>query len=333
MSENPNVIARNVDGSPLQRARISTDNSTNVPPTIASPYIGVPEDVLDFVGMTLTLGTAQSAPHSGTMYFEFSPDATHWDISVPIIYSSSEPFVPYPLRKVLKWIRVRYVPNDDNLTEFRLTTLLHRLAPETLTRLFNQDIALSEPVKVVRAGMMAENLDATAMENLRASHARGLLVDPIPAGAAREDTQLDVLAAVRTLDSGSFSAPFTGINGDLVSLVAAMPIAQPTTTLRRAVNNAGFALANIIGMVVIGNDITLPVRALAQGILTLPTSLWDVVTGGSGGLVPGARYYLGAVLGTLTTTPPSTPGTYLSLVGNAVSSITLLVDPQPPILL
>lgn len=142
-----------------------------------------------------------------------------------------------------------------------------------------------------------------------------------------------ILAALATLDSGVFGAPFTGINGDSVTIEAAMPVAMPTTTLLRAANNTGSSLANVIGIVVVGGDITLPVRALARGVLTLPTSTWDAVTGGSGGLVPGARYYLGDSLGTLTTTPPVTLGTYVTVVGNAISAVTMLVDPQPPILL
>lgn len=199
MSENPNVIARNADGTPLQRAKVSASNSTSSVPTVAAPYTGTAEDILDFVGITITLGTAQNALHTGTGYFEFSPDNVHWDVSVPIYYSSDAPFVPYPLRKISKWFRVRYVPNDDNLTEFRLTTLLHRLAPETLTRLFNQDIAMSEPVKVIRAGVMVENLAGDAMENLRGSHGEGLLVNPMPAGAASEATLAQLLAQLQSV--------------------------------------------------------------------------------------------------------------------------------------
>jgi hypothetical protein len=150
---------------------------------------------------------------------------------------------------------------------------------------------------------------------------------------ASEVTQLDVLAAIRTLDTGVFSAPFTGINGDVVTMVAAMPVAMPVASLMRAVNNSGFALANVIGLVVVGAAITLPVRALAEGVLTLPTLLWDAVTGAVGGLVPGARYYLGGTLGTLTTTAPITVGEYVTVIGSAISTTTMLVDPEPPILL
>lgn len=150
---------------------------------------------------------------------------------------------------------------------------------------------------------------------------------------ATDETLQSILAALATLDGGAFAAPFTGTNGDVVTLNAAMPIAQPGATLLRAVNNTGLSLATVIGLVVVGGDVTMPVRALAGGVLTLPTATWDAVTGGSGGLIPGAAYYLGSALGVLTTTAPSLPGLYVTPVGTAISAVTLLVDPQPPILL
>jgi hypothetical protein len=148
-----------------------------------------------------------------------------------------------------------------------------------------------------------------------------------------EATQLDILAAIRAQSSGVFSDPFTGINGDAVPFVAAMPIAQPATTLLRAGAASGFALANAIGLVVVGNGLALPVRALADGVLTLPTAAWDAITGDAGGLVPGARYYLGIALGTIGTAAPTLAGQYVTVIGSAISSVTLLVRPEPPILL
>ncbi len=68
-------------------------------------------------------------------------------------------------------------------------------------------------------------------------------------------------------------------------------------------------------------------------VLTLPAVIWDAVTGDTGGLVPGARYYLGAPLGTLSTAPPVTSGQYVVVVGSAISSVTMLVHPELPILL
>lgn len=58
----------------------------------------------------------------------------------------------------------------------------------------------------------------------------------------------------------------------------------------------------------------------------LTTGQWDLVTGGSGGLVRGAVYYLSlAVNGRITTTRPSTTGQLVSRVGVALNGSTLLI--------
>lgn len=70
------------------------------------------------------------------------------------------------------------------------------------------------------------------------------------------------------------------------------------------------------------------------GLVTLTTGQWDaVVTGESGGLTPGANYFLSPTSGKLTTTPPITPGQVLILVGRAISSTTMNVDIGEQILL
>lgn len=148
-----------------------------------------------------------------------------------------------------------------------------------------------------------------------------------------EATQQDVLTAIRTQSAGVFTDPFTGTNGDVVPLLAAMPLAQPGASLVRATAGSGFALAHVVGLVVVGGGLALPVRTLALGVLTLPTSVWDAVTGDVGGLVPGVRYYLGTLLGRLSTAAPVVPGQYVTVIGSAISAVTLLVNPETPILL
>lgn len=296
---------------------VSKNNTTKIPLGAGAAFNGTADDLGSFQELDINVaGEPAIAP--GTLYFEFSPDGENWDTSVAIALAGPV-MPPLPLRVVNPFVRVRYENGPTPLTQFRLTTVLHHTSAKSLTRFANQQLRSNEPLEVVRA-ILALRAPSGDYENVDMDQ------------FATESTQLDVLAAIRALDTG-FSAPFTGINGDVVTLQAGMPIAQPTTTLVRGVNNSGFALANIIGVVVVGGAVTMPVRALAQGVLTLSTAAWDAVTGGVGGLVPGARYYLGPVLGTLTTTPPITPGEYVTVIGNAISAVTLLIDPEPPILL
>jgi hypothetical protein len=68
------------------------------------------------------------------------------------------------------------------------------------------------------------------------------------------------------------------------------------------------------------------------GSLTLSTSQWDVVTGQSGGLSPGSRYFLSDTdAGKLTTDTPSSVGSYITPVGRAVTATTLLINLESPV--
>lgn len=91
----------------------------------------------------------------------------------------------------------------------------------------------------------------------------------------------------------------------------------------------------LTGMVV--SVVADPPRDLASvlpvGLVNLTTAQWDAVTGQSGGLTRGAVYYLSqSVIGGITTTRPSTPGTYTTRVGIALSpTVMALKMPTVPI--
>jgi hypothetical protein len=68
------------------------------------------------------------------------------------------------------------------------------------------------------------------------------------------------------------------------------------------------------------------------GPLTLTTAQWDLVTGQSGGLTPGATYYVADVdAGNITSTAPSAPGDYVTVVGYAMNATTMIVQPAAPL--
>ena len=73
---------------------------------------------------------------------------------------------------------------------------------------------------------------------------------------------------------------------------------------------------------------------LTDGILTASTAQWDAITGQTGGLTPGAVYFLSAaVAGKLTSTAPTSIGAYVVRVGRAFSTTDMDVTIQPSILL
>jgi len=69
---------------------------------------------------------------------------------------------------------------------------------------------------------------------------------------------------------------------------------------------------------------------LADGVLTLTTIQWDAVTGQTGGLTPGANYFLSeATAGQLTATAPTTG--FVVRVGHALSDTEFEIEVQQPI--
>lgn len=69
-------------------------------------------------------------------------------------------------------------------------------------------------------------------------------------------------------------------------------------------------------------------------VLKLTTAEWDAVTGDSGGLTAGARYFLSAATtGKMSVTPPSTDGQYIVRVGWALSTTEFQIDIEPSVLL
>jgi len=75
-------------------------------------------------------------------------------------------------------------------------------------------------------------------------------------------------------------------------------------------------------------------QIITDGFLTATTGQWDTITGDTGGLVAGAKYYLDPdTAGMLTTTAPTTVGDYVCPVGIAISTTVLKIDIEETILL
>ena len=114
-------------------------------------------------------------------------------------------------------------------------------------------------------------------------------------------------------------------------------ICQATYT--KANGHVDLAQANAVGTKeVLGLvlDVTIPSANAGQiqfdGILAANTADWDNVTGNSGGLTPGAVYFLSdGVPGGLTVSAPTVAGNYVARVGKAVSATQMNIKIQTPI--
>ena len=128
----------------------------------------------------------------------------------------------------------------------------------------------------------------------------------------------------------SFWTP--SVNGDVVTITAGAPVVISGMSSLLA-NASSHALSTVVGLSVWSAAPTLPMVIATGTEIVLATATWDAITGQSGGLTPGATYYLAPVAGMLTTTPPSSPGQSVCVVGRALSATEFLVFPQAPIYL
>lgn len=69
------------------------------------------------------------------------------------------------------------------------------------------------------------------------------------------------------------------------------------------------------------------------GLLDLPTAVWDARHGFSGGLTPGAVYYLSETPGRMTATKPVTLGSFVTPIGFALNATTLQIQLGTAVLL
>lgn len=142
------------------------------------------------------------------------------------------------------------------------------------------------------------------------------------------------LPAIQT--GGIFIAP----NGDTVDLLVGMPVVVIGGMVVRA-RASSWVHSRVSGIVIggqspttiAGAQPTLGARVRTVGMTALEAVQWDVVTGGTGGLVEGADYYLSDMPGMLTTTPPVAAGSYVVPLGRALSSLLLSMDRTISILL
>lgn len=73
-------------------------------------------------------------------------------------------------------------------------------------------------------------------------------------------------------------------------------------------------------------------NVLTDGRLSATTGQWDAITGGSGGLTPGAVYWLdAATAGKMTSTAPTADGEFVCRLGSAISETEFEISIQTPI--
>jgi hypothetical protein len=132
--------------------------------------------------------------------------------------------------------------------------------------------------------------------------------------------EFERLAATDYLDERDI---FQATNGSAGPVVICTPV-----YLTAVANEIAKAKADAMGTAVVAGlvlDASILAAAsgsvLSDGRLTATTAQWDTVTGQTGGLTPGARYFLSATTaGMLSTTPPVADGHVIAPLGVAKST-------------
>lgn len=186
-----------VEVNVINTIRVSTNNSTTTPLLASETFTGTADDIsiysqinFEVYGRPSTIqGDGSNAKAS--LFFEFSPDGTNWDISVPILVRDPGLFIPYPLINVGKYFRLRYL-NDggasaisilgltetastpENQTVFRLQSQFLPLATKDLARTLDQGVSGSDPVTLGRSVLMGKNPAGTYGNVGRTANSGGL---------------------------------------------------------------------------------------------------------------------------------------------------------------
>ncbi len=122
---------------------------------------------------------------------------------------------------------------------------------------------------------------------------------------------------------------FTAVADNSAVVIAGAPVYMKTAgTIAYSIASGGSVVAkNPIGLLKTGGADSLSYVSQSSGIMVLTTGEWDAVTGDSGGLTPGAKYFLDASpAGRLVTVAPAASGEWVIRIGVGLSTTQLLLQ-------
>ena len=124
-------------------------------------------------------------------------------------------------------------------------------------------------------------------------------------------------------------------NGDANAVIIGTPVYSVGNNTFDLAQANSQPLATVIGLV---QDTSIAASASGNvqtdDTFTATTAQWDAITGASGGLTPGAVYYLHpTVAGRITATAPTATGQFVAKIGVALSTTILEIQLAPSVLL
>lgn len=142
-------------------------NSSTAPLLAGAAFVGAARNIRPFSQIHITVFMAPATVQA-SMFVEFSPNGTDWDISIPVVVRSGDVFIPQTLIFVTQFFRVRLI-NDGGAaalpllkfaqdlaitpvdqTALRLNSELLLTGTKELGRTLDQGPSGSDPVSYVR---------------------------------------------------------------------------------------------------------------------------------------------------------------------------------------
>ncbi len=215
---------------------VSKNNSSYAPIAANASFVGQADSLSSWQEIDINLaGDPTVAP--GVLYFEFSPDAALWDVSIPLTVAGPM-LAPIILRVVLPYFRVRYENGLTALTSFRLTTVYHRNSAIRLTRFLNQSLDDNEPVEVVRAVIAGEQVDGTyANVPIRSG---GLQIMPVSSSVSTSGMIAQSTLSVTLLDSNPNRIGATVVNDSTADLLLKLGTSASTNNFTVRIKPGGY---------------------------------------------------------------------------------------------
>lgn len=147
--------------------------------------------------------------------------------------------------------------------------------------------------------------------------------------------QIQQLQAGDTLDASVQEVDVTDLQNNNANPIAIGNVVYPDSGGVDLAQADAAATSEVLGLVAETSIINGESGAIqTDGILEATTGQWDAVAGTTGGLTPGAVYYLDASnAGQMTATAPTSEGEYVVRVGRAVSATKFEITMTQPVLL
>lgn len=205
--DNGGTFAVQIDGI---NGTVDANNNSSTPLGIGATFTGTSTDILQFVGITVSVFSDVASAIDG-LSVEFSSDGANWDFT-DLFNISAGAGQTFSFQPVARFFRVRYTNGGSAQTDFRLSVILKTQIGKSSSHRIADPILDQDDAEIVKAVITGENpskefvnFQATTAGNFKVSleESNGLLTGPgTEATAIRVTMATDSTGLVSIDDNG-----------------------------------------------------------------------------------------------------------------------------------